>query len=170
MAKLTKEQKERAIELLSDGLGPLKTCRELGVTHKEYFETISEDSIFEMAVARAQSIGFDVMADSLLEMNEHYGDVQRARLQSDNIKFILAKRKPQVYGDRIDINMTQTIDISAARAEALRRALPLRDSTNPQSIETRDVIEVQALESSDTPSVDPIENDPSKIPSGSIFD
>jgi len=170
MAKLTREQKIKAIELLSEGLGPVKICRELMITAMEYHQALSEDSDFELQAARAQSIGFDVMADSLLEMNEQYGDVQKARLQSDNIKFILSKRKPQVYGDRIDINLTQTVDISAARAEALRRALPGRDSNDNHSIETREVIEIQASSATDTQSVDPLESTPKENSSDSIFD
>lgn len=69
------------------------------------------------------------MADGLMTVADEVQDVQRARLKSDNAKWLLAKRKPSVYGDKVDIHVTQTIDITGALSEAKKRALNIRDVT-----------------------------------------
>ena len=87
-------------------------------------------SLFNRAVIFARSQGYDEIADSLLEIPDTYNDVQRANLKSANIKFLLGKRKPEVYGERVDINLKGSIDLVGAIREAQDRVLrPVRDLT-----------------------------------------
>ena len=66
----------------------------------------------------AQEDGYDALADQLLTITNEESDHNKAKVKSDNIKWLLSKRKATVYGDKIEVNMNATIDIGAALAEA----------------------------------------------------
>lgn len=82
--------------------------------HPEFFNKFEQ----------ARQEGLEHLADGLITAHADDIDVQRARLKSDNHKWLLSKRKPSVYGDKVDIHVSQTIDISGALDEARTRALP----------------------------------------------
>jgi hypothetical protein len=64
--------------------------------------------------ARAKSIGYERLADEVIEIGDSpclgpngYVDnaaVQRARLMSDNRKWLLSKVLPKIYGDKVEIS------------------------------------------------------------------
>lgn len=128
----TEEQLELAIDLATKG-EPLKNIITGMLTDESaFFIYRQRDPLFSAAFERARLEGLEHIADGLLTVHDDYIDVQRARLKSDNAKWLLAKRKPAIYGDKVDIHVSQTIDIGAALTEAKRRALPavVRDVTH----------------------------------------
>jgi hypothetical protein len=74
-------------------------------------------------------------------------DPNRARLKVDLRRWVASKFNASLYGDKLDVNVNQTVDIGAALLEARRRA--------------RDVIETESvnlLESkSNTTGLEPVE-------------
>lgn len=120
---LTDEQIATAISLAADGKGMEDIHITLGVASWELYKYRKSHPFFEKILTEARQEGFEQLADTLIEIPDVYADVQRGRLKSDNIKWLLSKRKPLVYGDRIDVNLTQTIDIGVALSEARSRAL-----------------------------------------------
>lgn len=92
--------------------------------------------LFTANFDRARNEGLEHLADQLIKIDELHQDVQRARLKSDNYKWLLSKRKPAIYGDKIDINVNQTIDIGTALQEARQRALPKIDEKNVTPLDT----------------------------------
>ena len=120
---LTKEQKELAVELVSQG----KKIREIPdiilCSDKAFRYERLHDLTFQESFTRARQSYLETLEDSLLKIADEEPDVYRARLKSDNIKWVLSKRIPQVYGDRIDVTVNQTIDISQALSDARKRAM-----------------------------------------------
>ncbi len=53
-----------------------------------------------------------------------------------------SKMRPQVYGERIDLNVTTTASITDALAAAAARVLPLRDPVNMVDVEVIETIEI----------------------------
>lgn len=120
----TKEQLDVAIELASKG-EPLKKIIEAICSDEYQFWLYRQhDPIFGNSFEQARQEGLEHLADGLMTVADEYTDVQRARLKSDNAKWLLSKRKPAIYGDKVDIHVSQTIDISAALTDARKRALP----------------------------------------------
>jgi hypothetical protein len=76
------------------------------------------------SLARAE--GYDELAEKTLGYADEYVDVQRARLQSENVRWLLSKVKPETYGDRLDLNVAERPDLNAALIAARARALPGR--------------------------------------------
>lgn len=143
--RLTAEQKQIAIGLASQGKTLAEIRDAIGISQQEFWEYRQENSDFAEAFARARQEGLEELADGLLTITEEEHDVQKARLRSENVRWLLSKRKPHVYGDRIDLNVNQTIDINAALFEARQRAaLPMsyqRPTLEGEAIEIKGQIE-----------------------------
>lgn len=119
--KLSEEQIELAIELASRG-EPLKIIiRELCISEIQFWRFRQENLNFEASFASARQEGLEHIADALLTLADDEADVARARLKADNFKWLLSKRKPGTYGDRLDVNLNQTVDIKGALQEAKAR-------------------------------------------------
>lgn len=132
--KFTKEQLDLAIEMASAG-EPLSKIIDAICTTKIGFWLYKEHNPdFVLRFERARQEGLEHLADELITIADDNLDVQRSRLKSDNYKWLLSKRKPAVYGDKIDINVNQTIDIGSALKEARSRALP-QSSTDTELID-----------------------------------
>jgi hypothetical protein len=133
----TQEQLDLAVELAAQGK-PFKVIIDEALLNSEIdFWTYRQAyhdfaNIFE----RARQEGLEHLADGLMTAHEDHIDVQRARLKSDNAKWLLSKRKPEIYGDKVDIHVSQTIDIGTALAEAKKRALPM---SHVETTELKDV-------------------------------
>lgn len=164
---MRKELESKALALALEGKTISKITAELGITRQSLWDYRNANIPFSDNFARALAEGMEELADSLLDIVDLQPDVQKAKVQSDNIKFILSKRKPQVYGDRVDINVKQTIDIGGALREARQRAmLPLSDSaTDPiaQAIDVTSTIKEDATGSK------PVTKDADQKSSDDIF-
>jgi hypothetical protein len=169
MSTLSDEQKALAIELAIKGVSIQKIREAIKVDSRFFWEARVQDLAFDIEFNRARQEGLEELADGLLEMNEQYGDVQKARLQSDNVKFLLSKRKPHIYGDRIDLNVNQTVDIGAAMKEAMARVLPSGDPNNGGETQMIDITEIKMVSAPDNKS-DVQEMTPLKNSSDDIFD
>lgn len=123
----THEQLEVAIEMASKGEPLKKIIEAICSTEIGFWLYRQHYPDFANSFEQARQEGLEHLADDLITIPDEEKDVQRARLKSDNYKWLLSKRKPSVYGDKVDIHVSQTIDISAALTEARARALPSTD-------------------------------------------
>lgn len=124
----TQEQLDKAIELAAEGK-PFKTIIDEAMLGSEHSFWLYKQHYpdFMNAFEHARQEGLEHLADGLMTAHDDHTDVQRARLRSDNAKWLLSKRKPTIYGDKVDIHVSQTIDITAALSEARSRALPSQE-------------------------------------------
>lgn len=119
----TQEQRDLAVELASQGKPLSEIITQICSTEYEFWLYKQHYPDFNNLFEQARQEGLEHMADGLMTVADEERDVQRARLKSDNAKWLLSKRKPSVYGDKVDIHVSQTIDISGALSEAKQRAL-----------------------------------------------
>lgn len=128
----SEEQLEQAIELALAGKNISAIVEALGTDRKTFWyyrEYVS--ATFARELLRALAEGVDTKVDRLDTILEEYPNVNDARLMSDNIKWSASKRKPAVYGDRIDVTVNETVSIRGALEEGRLRAM--RDVT-PRSL------------------------------------
>lgn len=131
----TQEQLDTAIELASKG-EPLRIIIDAILTSEIGFWVYRQQHPdYQVAFEQARQEGLEHLADGLMTAHDDITDVQRARLKSDNAKWLLSKRKPAIYGDKVDIHVTQTIDISTALNEARARVPSLRPNAADQAID-----------------------------------
>lgn len=106
-----------ACELIEkNGLSAIAAQRAVGINSCTFHQVINSDDEHKNRYARAMSVGVDVLADEIVRLSSlddidfdaHdskrlYAEIQRRKLQTDNLKWILSKRCPKKYGDKLHI-------------------------------------------------------------------
>lgn len=114
----------RAITFISQGLTKTKACDEALIPVATFDSYVKSDVSLGALFMEAEQRGYDAMADALLAPDNHtqYGHTnpQMAKIQSDNIKWFLSKKRPKDYGERIEIKHEITLD--RAITDAMDRA------------------------------------------------
>jgi hypothetical protein len=132
----------QACELVAQGMFITDAAKQLGFAPCTFYEWRDKYPEFASRLARAEDQGFDALADRLVSAPDDYEDVQRARLYSDNVKWILARRSKR-YADRMDLSISQVIDIGSALADARARALrPVCDQPEQAEAQVVDYVDV----------------------------
>ena len=119
----------RKVELIIDGIAdgvPLAKLADLhGVSLWVFHHVISSVRELSVRYDRMRQMRADVMADEMLEIADTPMDTQWQRNRLDTRKWLASKYNPKVFGDRIDLNVQQSISITDAQAEARARLLPV---------------------------------------------
>ena len=129
----------RIIDSILDGIPLKKAVAAEGIHLRTFNRWLSGDREASLDYVRAQELLADVLVDDALEIVDTEPDAQKARNQADMRKWIASKRNTKRYGDRVDLNVTQTLDIGSTLQEARARLLrPVRDQlgvNEPQVID-----------------------------------
>lgn len=135
---LTEEQTEKAIELARQGRTHAQIADEICVDLSWLLKHRSRDPNFNQRYTQARLDSSEVMEDEIKTAHDDYADPQRGRLKADNYKWVLSKRLPKVYGDRIDVNLTQQVDISGALEEAkMRTVIDVSNISDKKKIDSK---------------------------------
>ena len=117
----------KILDLLANGQTLAKACETVGLSTGQFMQRLPNRTSLAHAFVCDRDAGAEVLADSLLGLTDTEADVNRARLKSDNIKWILSRRHAAKFGDRIDVNVNATVDLTSAISEARNRLRPVRD-------------------------------------------
>lgn len=109
-----------------------------GVTLSQFATYLRRDRDAAIAYARAQEFRSDILAEEALTIADGDADPAKARNQIGVRQWLASKWNSKRYGDRIDVSVTQSIDVSATLAEARSRLLPVSDQ--------RKLIDAQAID------------------------
>ena len=127
--------------MASDGLSLRKCCLQVGLDAARFLRAVDADPNLAKQYARARQALLDKMADEILELADapvpvldngatDNALVRQRQLQVDTRKWFLSKLAPKVYGDRLDVSVTDTrISISGALAAANARLVDVIDVT-----------------------------------------
>lgn len=140
ICKQISEGKSLSTALKSDGMPSYRSALMMLQTNLE-FRTMYEKAIESRADRLAEEIL--ELADEAIPANldgpSKSAWVQQKRLQVDTRKWVAAKLKPKVYGDRIDVSVTDTrISVSDALKEAKQRVLT--DESNVVDVVAKDAV------------------------------
>lgn len=164
--KVSAELKSQIIQLYKQG----KTVSQIAEIIDVKIDTIADwkltDPAFLSECTQAQTIGFEAQADSLLTIPDECTDVNVARLKSDNLKWLLARRAREQYGDKLDVTLNQTVNIKDALSEAKNRVREVIEVAHPQLTQPIDNTQQSNESSSGSKPVD--ENDPDEKASEDI--
>ncbi len=117
-SKKTSEVVERLLEGIAEGITLRALCREEGMPNwRTVYDWIEADAELAARFERARAIGFDAIAEDILDnvdsvkpIGEH---IQRSKLQVETRLKLLAKWHPKKYGDK------QTVDVGNKDGEKL---------------------------------------------------
>lgn len=153
-----------AINEISQGRTKTYACDAANISIPTFEEYVARDPSLQTMYIDAERRGYDAMADALLTINRVevngkdnlYGETnpQMAKVVSDNIKWLLSKRRTKDYGDKLEIKHEITLDraivdaLHAARARATSRTIEHED-TAPKLIEAVSNVVVEDVEDED---------------------
>jgi len=118
-----------AIRLISEGRTHTVACGQVGITVAAFRKHCKANEELGDALAEADQLSYDAMVDALLEPDAHplYGstDAKVMSIVSKNIQWLVARRDPKRYGERmsVDVNVTADKAITNALMQARRRAI-----------------------------------------------
>lgn len=113
--------------------------------------------------ARAMEQRADVLADETIAIaDDPMKDPNRARNQIQARQWVASKHASKKYGDRIDLNVSQSLDITAILDDARQRLRPMCDQ--PPMIEMQVIDNKQLLDAGAT------DNESDATAGSSIFD
>lgn len=112
------------ISLLQEGRTLSAACDHVGVSTSTVKRYVQDHPELADAFRDAEQHGYDMMAEALLEIQSHpvYGTniPAMASVVSGNIKWFLARKRPDVYGEKVEHKITISADREVM--EALLRA------------------------------------------------
>jgi hypothetical protein len=94
--------------------------------------------LFEKELLKLRAEAAHIIAEKINTVYDGCVSMEQAviaRGKSDNYKWMAAKKMPSVFGDKIDINVNHTVDITKALDAAQNRAMPfieMKQAIQPQ--------------------------------------
>jgi hypothetical protein len=126
----------RVIDLLGEGRTESEACDTAGVTVSTFRNYVSKTPELHDLFLDAEQRGYDRLADELINIHsvcDQLGvtDAKMVKILSDNRKWLLSKRRPQQYGDKVvhEHNITADRTIIEALSQGKQRALEANAAT-----------------------------------------
>lgn len=116
----------------------LKSCfEELDIDPHEFFEVVWGSASLTGLYERAQKSRAEILVEEIVDIADSEPDSSRAKNRLDARRWYASKMIPHKYGDRVDVNITQTVSITAALEEAKRRTLIVNETKELPDIELK---------------------------------
>ncbi len=160
---VTKDRAEVASVVLNhmvSGLSMRQSCINAGIGAATFIDWVNADPALAERYARAREGLLDAMVDQILTLADEPvpkldngatdpGLVRQRQLQIDARRWVLSKLAPNKYGDRLDVQVSDTrISISGALQAAQARLVDVVDAT-PRIAQTNNVHDVQDVQGDD---------------------
>ncbi len=142
MCHMTPSDQERALALAAAGRTMRQIAGELRCHVRDIYQQLAKNAAFERRFARARKEGLELLADDLITISDEQPDVNRAKLKSDNVRWLLARRLPGQYGDRLAVDVSHSIDLRAALQGAEVRLRSVSDQRAPALVHDAEFSEV----------------------------
>lgn len=160
--ELSQATQDKIIELAETGLDVTSICIRAGIGETTFIRFRTRDPAFAARWELARQASSEILADRLLTLGEDVDSVHSAmaaKLRSDNIRSVVAWRNPRVYGQKLNVDVTHSIDLSGALIQANNRvSLAVNDAK--QALEHAETMLPKQLQSHKTDAIEvlPAEN------------
>lgn len=116
-----------AFDRIMEGQTPTKACDMANLPYRKFIQLVKEDNELALRYDEANQIGADTMADGLVSIFDpssplYESDDKKAKIKSDNAKWLLSRRFNKKYGERVEIKQEVTIShVITSQLEAARQ-------------------------------------------------
>lgn len=122
---MTKEQAREIMKKIVDGETLTRAVADSGMSLSSFYSVMRNDIDLQKEYAWAREMRSETMAEEVIEIADNEPDAAKARNRMDARRWYASKMKPEKYGDKIDLNVHQSVDLLTAIDEAKRRAIPV---------------------------------------------
>jgi hypothetical protein len=131
------------IKAVFEGESVVDFLRDVGLEPQTFYDTLKKYPDLQDAYADAKRFRAEILANEIVKIADTEDDPQKARNRIQARQWFASKVAPRDWGDRMDINITQTIDIGSALADARARALrPVCDQPEQAEAQVVDYVDV----------------------------
>ncbi len=133
----------KALEIIDDLYSSetvTRTLKKHSVDTKSFFKLVASVPLITETYIRAQEIRADLFADMVVEESRSAGDPHAVRNRMNALIWAASKMKPDKYGDRLDVSITQTVDIRGALEAAKNRIREVIEVTKTQLLDNATTI------------------------------
>lgn len=133
-SEYTVEKADDICEHIAEGKSLSSWARENDYALKTIYRWLRQNKEFSANYARAREDAADSLVDKLMDIADNEDDVQRAKLKSDNVKWVASRMKPKSYGDKIQQdNISSDGSMDQANSAAVIEALKAKHERKPDS-------------------------------------
>lgn len=144
------EKAQRVIDALYETVHVGDALDLVGLTSQTFYELLKTEPKLAAAHAAARQAQAFAMVDDMRKLADSDGDPAKIRNQIDVRKWTASRLNRKDFGDSVDINVTQTVDIGSALSEARQRVTrPVSDQIAHDKAETVDFTELPARSTTD---------------------
>lgn len=112
---------------METGFTKTAACKRAGISYAAFKGHIDQHPELLDLALNAEQMSQDILADKLVNIVDEYPDHNQAKVISENIKWLLARRRQKDYGDRMitEVNVTadkailQALERSQERSQSL---------------------------------------------------
>ena len=122
---LTEEQKTKVLLLAEENLTVAEIAKAVGLNHKTaLIDHRKRDPQFEIAFQAARVRSCEAFEDAAIELSKLPAEEsKRAEFLLKLYQWLTSVRNPHKYGQKLDVHVTQTLDITAALEASNQRVL-----------------------------------------------
>lgn len=138
---LSPETMELMCHEISKGIKISTLCDKYSITPLYFTKSFEKNPLFSEMFFSAKKSAAMITVEGIEDMivnSETREEIARARILADNQRWIASKHARDIYGEKMDVAITNTLDLSAVLKAANARVVPMLD----QQDTTHDVIEV----------------------------
>lgn len=136
---------EQILRDLTAGKSLKLALEHLKIEPYAFFQYLSTDNARITRYSLARENKADMLAEEIIDIADTDPDPNSARIRVETRRWYASKLRPKVYGDKIDVNINQTVDISAALSDAQKRREKLISEIPPKRIERPSKTDVPRL-------------------------
>ena len=141
--QLTIEEQDKVITLTADAMPIKRVCETIGISNIDFYLFCKAHPLFEQRLHDSRTCASHILAEDVVEISRRTDlNPQIQRNQMAGNQWLASKRNSKMYGDKMDINVTATIDVSGILDAAERRVTALQQPTNSQMTQLGEIIEV----------------------------
>jgi hypothetical protein len=147
---------EAAIDAVFNGESISAYLKDVGFPPTIFYETLDRCPDLSARYARAKKYKAEAQVDEIVEIADTDPDPQRARNRIQARQWAASKLSPHIYGDKLDLNVTNVVDLGGALSAAKARVRPISDQPESEVIQDVEFKEINDTQPTDTQSHAPI--------------
>lgn len=124
-----------------------RSLAKYGMTRSRFMKAVEGDFTVRGLYDFARRNAADKHAEEIIDISDTDPDPLRARNRIDTRRWYASKLNAKVYGDKLDLNVTERVNYVDVLALAESRMLPVRDLALPESPKTIDITTTSVNES-----------------------